>query len=140
MEWRCTGTSFFRAMAATSLRDRRSSSQFVRGSILTTANQPATTKLAEDERGLARIRKPFICVYPRLMFVISIWCRCLNFLASRDHHIVAARVDFVLFQRPRRRPADVLSAQVVLPVMTGAPNLFGVVPVLHNALEVGTHG
>src|ERR1044072_796451 len=62
-----------------------------------------------------------------------------NSLCPGDHDVIAARVHFVLFQRTRRWTTDVFSAQVVLPVMTGTPNLFRVVAVLHDALEVRAH-
>ena len=57
-------------------------------------------------------------------------------LRSGDNHIIATQVDFELFQRTRWRPANVLSTQVVLPVVTGAPNLFSLGTILNDALKV----
>jgi hypothetical protein len=61
-------------------------------------------------------------------------------LGSRNDNIVATRIHLKLFQGPRRGTADILTAQVVLPVVTGAPNLLGVFFVLDDAFQVGTHG
>src|SRR2546430_11995327 len=60
-------------------------------------------------------------------------------LRSRHHNIIAAGIHLVLFQGSGRRSTDVLSAQVVLPVMTGAPNLLRLSAILDDALEVRTH-
>src|SRR5205807_4392242 len=85
----------------------------------------------------------FICVHRRVSVVKSSFLCVLcgsNFLAPRHHHVIAARIHLVFFQRPWWWTTDVLSAQVVLPVMTGAPNLFCIVAVLDDALEVRAHG
>ena len=60
-------------------------------------------------------------------------------LCSRHDDIIAARIHLVLFQRPRRWPPDVLAAQVVLSVVTGAPNLFRVGAILNDAFQMGAH-
>src|SRR6266576_359421 len=59
-------------------------------------------------------------------------------LRSRHHHIITASIYLVLFQGPGRWSTYVLSAQVVLPVMTCTPNLFRVIAILDDALEVRT--
>src|SRR6185436_20870650 len=58
------------------------------------------------------------------------------FSSARDDDIVSARIDLKLLQRPWRRTADVLSAQVVMTVVTRTPNLFGVVAILNNAFQM----
>ena len=57
-------------------------------------------------------------------------------LTSRYDYLITAGINFVFFQRAGRRPANILATQAVLPVVAGTPNLFGVVAVLDNALEV----
>src|SRR5438128_12457656 len=59
-------------------------------------------------------------------------------LCSCHHHIIAAGIHLVRFQRPRRRATNVLSAKVVLPVMTSTPNLLCIIAILDDALEVRT--
>ena len=71
---------------------------------------------------------------------LCVLCGSILFLRPRHHHIIAARIHFVLFQRSWWRSTDVLAAQVVLPVMTSAPNLFRIVAILHDALQVCAHG
>ena len=61
-------------------------------------------------------------------------------LASCHHYLIAARIHFVFFQRSWRRTTDILSAQIVLAVVTGTPNLFGVVTVLDDAFKVRADG
>src|SRR5438874_1323727 len=61
-------------------------------------------------------------------------------LRSRHHHIITAGIHLVLFQGSRRWSTYVLAAQVVLPVMTCAPNLLRVIAILNDALQVRTHG
>ena len=61
------------------------------------------------------------------------------FLRPRHHDIITACIHLVLFQRPGWWATDVLAAQIVLPVMTGAPNLFRVVAILDDAFQVRAH-
>ena len=56
-----------------------------------------------------------------------------------DDDFVAASVHFVFFQRTRRWTTDVLAVEVVVPVMTGAPNLFCFGLILDDAVEMSAH-
>src|SRR5580765_6973485 len=53
---------------------------------------------------------------------------------------LAAQVHHELLERPRRRARHDVAAQVVGPVVTGAPELRGVRFELHRAVKVRAHG
>ena len=80
----------------------------------------------------------FLCLFVASFF-LCVLCGS-KLLASRHNHIIAARIHFVFFQRSGWRTTDVLATQVVLPVVTGAPNLFRVVAVLDDAFQMRADG
>src|SRR5437588_8631034 len=76
--------------------------------------------------------------YERCQMIRSLPLAVLT-LCSRDDDIVTTHVDFEFFQRPRWWSTDVLSVQVVLPVVASAPDLFSFRSVLHDAFQMRAH-
>ncbi len=55
------------------------------------------------------------------------------------YYTISAHIDVVLFQRPGRRACDVLSVQIVMTVMAGAPDMIEVGPVLNDASQMSAN-
>jgi hypothetical protein len=53
-----------------------------------------------------------------------------------NNNVVATRVDLILFKRTWWRAANVLAVQVVVAVMTSAPNVLHVGSILNDAFKV----
>src|SRR5687768_948941 len=61
-------------------------------------------------------------------------------LSPRDDHLVAADVDLKFLQRARRRARDILSCQVVTPIVASTPNHLFVLAILNGAVEMRADG
>ena len=63
----------------------------------------------------------------------------MGLLGSVNDYIVTSLVYRIFLERAGRRPANVFSVEVVLAIVTSAPNLFGVGAVLNYAVEMSTN-